>query len=278
MNMIWHNDDQQELFLKHMQNVEGILCCALRNEIERFPSCMRLLERYYCEAVSLKTSGIEHLAPFLEIQNEMCTAHTILSDRGANACNMLEYEPTIDGCARKFDFMATYSNGPLRWIEVKTIHPSKQNDWKRYVKDVQQDRFPDNTHLTLEKEWMGGELYHTAYAVRSKFLDYAIDTENKIHECPEGQDRITCLVFYSNGFDWHPDEMEDFVFYYRYGGHTGGDPFAAMEDHYIRSRSLALRKNIQYFGYFRRGDLDALPSGGTCSIKPTIWPPPVDEA
>jgi hypothetical protein len=122
------------------------------------------------------------------------------------------------------------SNGITCYTEVKTINPITQDDWDKYQNASGGRRFPEDTLLIFDNEWLGGELYHDAYAARTKMMDYTLFLEEKIQKCLENTaDKVTFLALFTNGFHWHLDELEDFVFYYRNGLHFSGDPFAKME-------------------------------------------------
>jgi hypothetical protein len=271
--MAWVDDDQRLLFVEHVRNVEKVLCQAIKSETYRFPSREKLLARFHEAENRLLREGLDGLNQFLEVQNELCVAAEILKDSTEGGCCKLEYEPAIDECSSLFDYCVEYPSGPKRWIEVKTIHPRMQNDWNRYLRDFKNDRFTRNTRLVLERDWMGGQLYHHAFAARSKILEYALETEQKIETCLKSEERrITFLVLFSNGFDWHIDHLEDFLAYYRHGSHFVGDHFAKMEQYYIETKGVTMKRNIHHFAYIKRPDLSVVPIQVVWSVLPARWP------
>jgi len=136
-----------------------------------------------------------------------------------------------------------------------------QDDYVKYQAALKNKRFPDDTHLILNNEWLGGELYHNAYASRCKVQDYTLLTEDQIEKCLSKQtDKETFLVLFTNGFQWHLDELEDFVFYYYKGVHFPGDPFAKMEAYDIKYRKIEFKKTIDSFSYIRRPKMEMRPN------------------
>ncbi|NOZ83901.1 MAG: hypothetical protein GXP60_03690 [Epsilonproteobacteria bacterium] len=252
----------EQLFKEFVERTrKEIIACLIANKAI-FPN-VELLANRYDEVVARvrEQNNITALRSFHEVHNELCTAVVILEDKREPRVIKLEYEPKIDGCAKRFDFHAEITEGSVRYIEVKTIHPRSQDDWDRYQDAIKNRRFPRNTQLILDNEWLGGELYHNAYAARSKMLDYASDMEDKIKSCLSTvEEKITFLVLFTNGFHWHLDELEDFVFFYRKGTHFPGDPFAIMEEHFVKERNRQFEGTIDHFAYFRRPKTEIRPN------------------
>ncbi|MBW8003454.1 MAG: hypothetical protein FVQ80_15810 [Planctomycetes bacterium] len=271
--MSWIDNNQQIFFENLIRNVKSDLCGKIEQEKTRFPSFERLLARFDEIAERFAGTGLENLSQFIEIHNELCVAVVILEDKSEFPCERLDYEPPIEACSKLIDFRAEYSSSPPKWLEVKTIHPTRQDDWNRYKAHIQSNRFPCNAQLIFDEEWMGGELYHFAYAARTKILEYTIETEEKIERCL-GSDKkaIAFLVLFSNGFHWSISELEDFVYFYRSGSHFEGDHFRKMEDYYLSERSITLKRNIDHFTFIKRPEASIRPVGGNWSVPPTRWP------
>lgn len=205
--------------------------------------------------------GVQRLRAFHEAHNELCTANAILDDKSEPKVTQLQYEPTIDGCDKRFDFHVDMSEGPVRYVEVKTIHTTTQDDWEKYQAALNNQRFPKDTYLILENEWLGGELYHNAYASRTKMLDYILDLEGKIESCLSNvSERLTFLMLFTNGFHWHLEELEDFILFYLNGDHFQGDPFASMEEFVVMEKKIMFRKPIDHFAFFRRPKTEMKPN------------------
>ncbi len=262
------SEESEQHFKEFVKKAKkDLIACVTANK-DRFHNADKLVDRY-CDVVSRDMNQrLTTLREFHEVHNELCTAAAILEDKSEPNVTNLEYEPEIDGCDKRFDFHAMMSKGPVRYIEVKTIHPMSQNDWDKYQAALKNRRFPPNTHLILDNEWLGGELYHNAYAARSKMLDYALVVEDKIGECLSNiKEKVTFLALFTNGFHWHLDELEDFVFFYFKGIHFPGDPFADMEEHIVKQKKIQLKKTIDHFAYFRRPKTEMKPNKVTWSVK-----------
>jgi len=265
--------ESEQLFKEFVEKTKKhLIACAIANK-DRFPDSERFLARYHDAVSRVLTQGVQRLRDFHEAHNELCTATAILEDKSEPKVTRLQYEPAIDGCDKRFDFLAAMSEGPVRYIEVKTIHPMTQDDWDKYQSALKNKRFPKDTHLILENEWLGGELYHNAYAARSKMLDYALAVEEKIEACLSNVgEKITFLVLFTNGFHWHLDELEDFVFFYLKGAHFPGDPFANMEEFAVREKKIHFRRSIDHFAFFRRPKTEMKPNKVVWSVTAPCMP------
>ena len=261
------SEEGEQFFKEFVEKTEKHLIASVISNKNRFPDSERFLARYHDAVSRVLKQGVQRLRNFHEIHNEICTATAILEDKSEPKVVQLQYEPTIDGCDKRFDFHVTMLEGPIRYIEVKTIHPMTQDDWDKYQSALKNKRFPKNTHLILENEWLGGELYHDAYAARSKMLDYALIVEDKIEACLSNSvEKITFLTLFTNGFHWHCDDLEDFVFFYFKGAHLPGDPFADMEEFAVRARTIQFRRSIDHFSFFRRPKTEIKPNKVVWSV------------
>jgi hypothetical protein len=252
------SDKGKLLFRQFIEKAERALISALETKKDIFPSRSTLINRYHASANRVLQEGFSNLRAFYEVHNEVCTAAVLLEE---SAVKRVDYEPQINNCKKRFDFHISIADGSVRIIEVKTIHPISKDDWAKYKAATEKGLFPENTYLLLNDEWLGGELYHNSYAARGKMLDYTIEMEEKIESCfKDLKEKVTFLVFFTDGFDWHLDELEDFVFFYRSGRHFPGDPFAAMEDDFIKKEGIDLKKVIHYFACFRRPKTEIRPN------------------
>jgi hypothetical protein len=112
--------------------------------------------------------------------------------------------------------------------------------------------FSDNVHFGVQKKWIGGEIWHSAYTARGRMLEYALELEAKISEAGlAAADRKCILAACGNGFDWHRDELEDFVSFYRCRCRAD-DPFAKMERADIEICKIALQRTILAFALMSR--------------------------
>lgn len=263
----------QGQFGDFVEQVRADVLNAALAERQRFPSVDTLVRRFEDAAESLLINGPDSLKGFEEVHNELCVAILILEASNI-PCTRLEYEPAMSDCPQRFDFGASFKGRPIAWVEVKTIHPDRIDSWEQYERLLRQGRFPENASLYLEQQWLGGELFHKYFAARAKLLSYTIETEDKVSQCLAEADRgRVFLVFFSNGFDWHVNHLEDFLYFYRYGHHFEGDHFRAMEEHHIKSNGLCLKRNIQHFGFMRRSTAAIRPTMGAWDVEPVRWSP-----
>jgi hypothetical protein len=253
--------DIKRVFTAFVESTRNRLIACVQSNKDRFPDSDKLITHYNDAVSGVLKYGAQRLRAFHEAHNELCTAIAILDDTSEPKVIKLQYEPKIQNCDKRFDFHVAMHDGPDKYIEVKTIHPTPQDDWEKYQAALQNQRFPNDVHLILEHEWLGGELYHNAYASRTKMMDYALEMEERIEAClTEVRDKMTFLVLFTDGFHWHLDELEDFIFFYFNGVHFQGDPFSCMEDFIIEEEQITFKKTINYFAYFRRPRTELKPN------------------
>lgn len=131
------------------------------------------------------------------------------------------------------------------------MHPDTADTeaaWELYLK--RRKRHPENADFIVHKDWMGGQLYGNTFASRSKFLEYALDFEDRLAEAKNKVSGPALLVFCNNGIRWHRSNLEDFADYYHFGRHRRDDPFALMEKHHIETEKLN-RRSAQLVPYRR---------------------------
>lgn len=266
-----HADDR-EWVESYLDAVDEQLCRPLRSSAGRFPSVDRLLARFARIRTQLLDSDGTELNPIREVHNELAVAHQILSTSAEPVCTHLEYEPALQACPQRIDFHVRLSEGTSFYAEVKTIQPGFIDRWDDYRSMMDRELLPENVHVHHEEAWLGGELWHFKTAARSKMLAYALEFEKRIDACLAEEQVGTVLVFCGDGFRWHRDELEDFVAFYRSGHHRQDDPFSKMELHYLRERSLRLRRTIGHFAHLERSDHDPLPRRFTWTVEPPPEP------
>lgn len=225
----------------------------------RFASAETILARYSDTIRELIAQGRAHFSPVDEAHNEICVADAILSDPSTTTSTLL-YEPPLSNTDRTVDFVLREAEDKCTLIDEKTIEPQPRDRWDQYQRAIAEGWLPSNVQFLLRQEWQGGELWHTAFAARSRFLEYTIEFEEKIAAAAYGDvapRRI--LMFCGEGFYWHQDELEDFIEYYRSGEYRPDDPFSQAEDCYVVVNSLLLHRSITSFGCLdrRQGDTTA---------------------
>ena len=107
---------------------------------------------------------------------------------------------------------------------------------------------------------MAGELAHDAYVSRARFMEHALEFEEKIRHVGGGERTYFRLVFCGDGWKWRQDHLEDFADTYA-GRRTGWDHFSAMEAHDLRAKGLAARPHHQWLLLLRTEGVGARAEG-----------------
>lgn len=189
--------------------------------------------------------------------NELAVAKILLDD--AHLTHAVQYEPNFLPSGRKIDFVAVRANDQI-YVEVKTVHPKlvdSEAAWKHFLK--RQEYHPPNVNFITQQENMGGALYGSLVASRSKFLDYTLDFESRLREAKEIRGGPGVLVFCDNGIAWNLTDLEDFADFYNAGSHRQDDLFSLMELHHMKKNGIKLLQNIDHFSYLKRANKQPLP-------------------
>ena len=225
----------------------------------RFARSDALLARYSEAIREVIAQGRAHFHAVDEAHNEICVADAVLSDPSTLEATLL-YEPPLPNTDKTIDFVLREADGRLTLVDVKTIKPQPHDRWDQYERALNEGWLPGNVQFILEQEWQGGELWHTAFTSRSRFLEYALELEAKLAAAAYGDTaRRQILMLCGEGFHWHQDELEDFVTYYRLGTHRGDDPFSLAEARHVQTKGLTIRRSISSFGCLdrRQGNITA---------------------
>lgn len=107
------------------------------------------------------------------------------------------------------------------FVDVKTIQPKSIDRWDRFETANRERWFPDNASVVLSKSWLGGKLWHSMFAARSRMREHALELEKKIAlgKLADRESTHFILALCGAGFHWHEGELEDFVAFYRTGVH-----------------------------------------------------------
>ena len=197
-------------------------------DIRVFPQAPDLLERFRKAKDSVMSGGWAHWSGVDTAHNELCVAGAIL--QAANyRIDELVYEPAPANCGQSVDFRARGSDGRLWFVDVKTIAPELIDRWEQFEMAASQNWMSDRTELVLLRDWLGGELWHSKTAARSRMLEYTLELESKLAGYQGWDPSTTVLMLCGNGFHWHEDELEDFVVFYVDGRHRCDDPFCQYQ-------------------------------------------------
>jgi hypothetical protein len=218
----------------------------------RFSDWRRVLARFTEAVDHVLKDGRVYFSAVDEAQNELCVAGAILANSNPRIAR-LDYEPPLQDCKKSIDFRAAAEDGSLYYVDVKTIKPVSKDRWDQYEKAREEKWLPENLHVILEKEWLGGEMWHSMFAARGRMLEYTLELEAKIAEAKlsAANTRIV-MMFCGEGFHWHRSELEDFVSFYCSGRHRADDPFSNAELKYMAQNTLAFDRTINSFACMSR--------------------------
>jgi hypothetical protein len=225
----------------------------------RFAHGADLLERHSAAIREVIAQGRHHFHAVDEAHNEICVADAILSDPSTAEASLL-YEPPLPNTVKTIDYAVRERDGKITLVDVKTIKPQPRDRWDQYERAVKEGWLPKNVQFILEREWQGGELWHSAFASRSRFLEYSLELEAKLSAAAYGETaRRRVLMLCGEGFHWHQSELEDFVAYYRTGVHRDDDPFSLAEERHVLANKLVFERSISSFACLdrRQGDIAA---------------------
>ncbi|MFZ5780406.1 MAG: hypothetical protein ACOY4R_09440 [Pseudomonadota bacterium] len=220
----------------------------------KFPNWKQLIERFQAAIDVVIAQGRTHFHAVDEAHNELCIADGILA---TGQFAQLDYEPALRGTGQTIDYRGTTGKGIEAYVDVKTINPKYRDRWDQFEQARRESWLPDNVEVVLGKKWLGGEIWHSMFASRSRMLEYTLELEAKISAAGLANDKTTTfLALCGNGFDWHEDELEDFVNFYRSGDHRPDDPWGKAEAHHMNAKNITLQRTISRFAYLRRSQFD----------------------
>lgn len=236
-----------------------------------FPEADVLLNRFGDARDAVISDGWKRWPTLDEAHNELCIAAAILEAPNYQI-DELSYEPLPAVGAKTVDFLAKGNDGRLWLVDVKTIAPKLIDRWNQFETAHANEWLPDSANLVLAREWLGGELWHGKVASRSRMLEYTLELEGKLTGYPEFGPDTAILMFCTNGFHWHEDELEDFVALYADGQHRADDVLATMERHFIETQGLDLPRRVKRFGYCQRESQSITPSRVNWWVRPPRLP------
>jgi hypothetical protein len=236
---------------------------------DRFPDWPRLAQRFSGAVNSVLKYGFSKFSAVEEAHNEMCVVRALLANENPRL-GRLDYEPPLEGCARSIDFRGTGEDGLTLFVDVKTTQPKSSDRWDQFEKANEERWFPANVNVMLSKAWLGGDLWHSMFAARSRMLEYALELEKKITEgnLLNRENTFFILVLCGAGYHWHEDELEDFVAFYRTGVHRPDDPFSKAELKHIEKKRISLTRTITRFACMRRTQGGVLPAKLNWHVRP----------
>jgi hypothetical protein len=226
---------------------------------DRFKDSALLLKRFTKAVDAARSNGWSEFHAVEETHNELCIVDSLLSSTEP-AFASLEYEPVLAGCSKSIDFRAS-SDEVTVYIDVKTIAPRPTDRWDQFVAFEQQRRFPERMVFILEREWLGGELWHNMFASRARMLEHTLALEKKISDANlAATGTFFVLALCGHEFHWRQRKLEDFVSFYRTGFHRPDDPFSTAEAKTIEEKELHLSGQISQFACMFRPQFGIYPN------------------
>jgi hypothetical protein len=217
-----------------------------------FPRWRRLMDCLARARDEVLEYGWSHRQHFEEAHNEVCVALSVL-DNPRSRVRHLNYEPSLRGTRKTIDFRVEVDGRIPCYLDVKTIAPKSVDRWNQFDAFRTKGRIGTPSRLALDKEWLGGELWHAWFAARARMLEYTLELEEKAVAGGLLEENVgAVLMLCSNGFDWHGDALEDFVAFYVHGLHRFDDPFAEIEQHFVEMQRLELPRRLRRFAYLER--------------------------
>jgi len=155
------------------------------------------------------------------------------------------------------------------FVDVKTIQPKPTDRWDQFENAQKKQRFPENVEVVLRKEGLGGELWHSMDAARSRMLEYAHELEGKITDgnLTNRNNAFFIMAFCGEGFNWREAELEKFVAFYKTGLHRVDDKFSKMELHDIQEKGISLTRTITQFACISRPQLAIRPTKVNWNVR-----------
>lgn len=228
----------------------------------------KLLARFTEAMAAVKEHGRGKFTGVDEAHNELCVASALLAAK-KTVFEAVEYEPALPNTKETIDFVCKIASGNSFYVDAKTIHPALTDRWDQFEKVKAEGKIPRNVDVVLSKQWLGGEIWHSMFAARSRMLEYAMEFERKIRDAElAAPGNHSTIVFGGAGFHWHEDELEEFVAFYRTGVHLPGDAFAEMEAWYVKEKDIKFDRTIGAFASMRRYQFDIQQTRLNWNVQP----------
>lgn len=258
LSKLFHKRDWTELD-EYSTNCTHYFHLEFSKHSVRFPEYHKLVAKFEDCINRVKVGGksLFHLAH--EAHNELCVALALLENTNPTF-DLLEYEPALMGTTKSIDFKAISSISDVYYVDVKTIRPTLKDRWSQYEQLTKY--VSKNINLLLDKDWLGGEIWHGMYSSRGKMLDYSRELEEKVFYASLSQENNRIImVFCGDNYHWHEDDLEDFVEFYFSGSHRDDDLFAGMELYQIQANKYSIDRTITNFCFLKRRQMEIVIEG-----------------
>lgn len=226
----------------------------------RFPDATKLTQRFETEVSAWRNRHTAEGAfrSVINIGNELAAAAAVLDQFGD--LTLLRYEPRMKGTAQTLDFCLHDADGHRVWVDVKTVAPQWLDDdegWQRF-QTLAAD-FPRNARFGVQRAFGGAGIFGQAIKARWSFVTRTIEVEQKAALIPAEDAGPVWLMFCSDRFAWHPDDLEDFADFYRAGRFRDDDWASNAIARYLSDNNLSMARSLAGFHYLgrRHDELDS---------------------
>lgn len=220
---------------------------SLKGKVSGYPSFNKLICKFQ-EFLDGKCTDTDRL---LSLCDEIAVANWLFS-LFENSLVEAVCEQKLPG-GKNIDFLIKTKDGRNIYFDVKTLNPDTKDDWDKYQKANKENHFSSNTGVILDKNYLGGEIFHAMRTAREKMLDHALGLEEKIASMEKRDKNIFILVLCGKGLTLHDSWVEDFAHFYFSGKHRGGDAWGKMILHHLGEKKISVRGSIDYFIHMERG-------------------------
>lgn len=239
---------------------------------KQFPNWKALIRGFNNAIDNVLAGGLALSRAVDEAHNELCIADAILYNPAPQFLR-LDCEPRLRGCKKSIDFRARSQDGFTLYADVKTIRPVLTDRRDQYQRALKQGWLPDNVRLVLSDERLGGEIWHSMFAARSRMLEYTLELEQKIHAGElEAEKALFVLAFCGEGFYWHEHHLEDFVHFYYRRSYRSDDPFSKAEANHLAEQKIDLARTVSQFACMCRPHGNARPWRLNWDVRPPRQP------
>lgn len=264
--------DDRSWLSEYESAVVAFFSTKFKEDADRFTEGNRLLDRFVASVEEVRKRGRGFFRAVDEAHNELCIVVALLRNIEPRFVR-IRYEPPLPNTDKTIDFCAEIQGGPAVYVDVKTIKPLPTDRWDQYERAMKEGWFSKDVAFMVEREWLGGELWHDAFAARGRMLEYTLELEQKIAQAQLAMNgNVSVLALCGEGFHWHQDELEDFVAFYRTRHHRADDPFSLAEKKYIEERHLSISCTVSRFACLRRPQGELLQKRLNWNVQPPREP------
>lgn len=145
------DDDDIDWIRAYRQRVIEAFTPVLHACRDRFPAGGSLLRRFSDSTDLVVKRGQRDLAMVAEAHNEICVASELA--RSSPPDGLIEYEPSLNGCATSIDFRVTAKDDRVVYVDVKTIAPRAKDRWDQFARAKEEGWLADRTDVILSQSW-----------------------------------------------------------------------------------------------------------------------------